>query len=171
MPITLEKAVKQLSVTAKQAMYVAGTEALKQGRGLRSMTWQGCAFNAAGQVHNKRNVSSSREAAYLFKMPVQYVAQFITTWDSMGGSGADVARTKYLLDLLDRVGLCTPPEGSLYSAGEENPLRHTSRVVREVKTVEYKSLASKFKEQLDSGELTLDNVPGCEAVMHIFQDA
>jgi len=146
----LEKAVGGLSVKAKQAMYAV----LKSGGVMRRRTWNGCAFNKAGGVHG------SVEAARMFEMQQRDVERFIHAWDSLSFAN-DGAASRHLMALLEKVGICTPPRANHPSAG----------LTRIVSGYEYKSQATKFKEELESGELTVDMIPGCEEAAKLLCNA
>lgn len=152
--------VQGLSPEAKKAMYAAASHGL-----IKRGTWAGCAFNKAGTEVGTL-VNGNISAARAFNMPSLNVGRFISKWDNL--QGTDAHCTRLLMEALDEVGICTPivlPEPTVRVQGTNVPRAmksHESRVLREVHNKVYISQATKFKEQLDSGELTVDMIPGCK---------
>lgn len=142
----LRGAVALLSPKAKQAMYAAS----KTGMIARG-TWNGCAFNKAGSVLGF-GVASSDVAAQVFEMSEHDVDRFIRAWDSVDCN--DTEANRYLIEALESVGTHTP-----INAG---------RGRRIIRGYAYKSEATKFAEQLESGELTVDMIPGCDLVAELL---
>lgn len=141
---SLTQAVARLSVLAKQAMYAAAKKGLIE-RG----TWDGCAFNKAGEETGKY-VHSSSAAAAAFDMPVQDVQVFIKCWDQTSQYMNPQEARQSLIEAIEASGICTPPS--------------TNRRTRVVRGFAFKSAATKFAEELESGDLTVDMIPGCEAI-------
>lgn len=132
--------VSLLSPKAKQAMFAAATKGL-----IMRKTWNGCAFNKAGLLEN-RHITSVQVAAETFNMRYNDVSHFIGVWDGL--NCGDREANKYLLDALSESGTHTP----------------TGRGTKIIRGYAYKSEATKFAEQLESGELTVDQIPGCKEV-------
>jgi hypothetical protein len=140
--------VKLLSVKAKKAMYAASQKGL-----IKRGTWDGCAFNAAGGIMGEGDsVASFGRAAEIFDMPISSVQAFITVWDGIGGS--DEHANRLLVEALTETGLAVPP-------GQ-------TRGKRIIRGYAYKSEATKFQEQLESGELTVDMIPGCSEAIQLL---
>lgn len=140
--------VKTLSVKAKQAMYAASQKGL-----IARGTWDGCAFNAAGGIIGLGGtVQSYERAAAAFGMAENDVARFIHQWDRLHCS--DEQANKYLVEALLDAGLATPVG--------------TGRGKRIIRGYAYKSEATKFQEQLESGELTVAMIPGCEEAAQLL---
>lgn len=140
--------IRPLNAASKQAMFAAA-----QAGSIKRRTWAGCAWNAAGEVVNQ-SISSASMAERAFGVDAIHVDRFISVWDSIPESVSDARCTKALRQALEHVGVFTEP--------------NMSRTVRIVKGYAYKSLATKFAEQLNSGELTVDMIPGAremEAVL------
>ena len=97
---SLRSVVAPFPPQLKQAMYAAADRGL-----IKRGTWDGCAFNAAGEQINK-HVTASTHAARAFGVSTSVVDRFIRTWDSMKGS--DVRCTGLLKSALLDVGLATP---------------------------------------------------------------
>lgn len=74
---------------------------------LRRRTWNGCAFNRAAAILGVE-VNHLASAADAFRVPVQQVNDFITTWDRLRGS--DGHCTELLRDALLAVGLYSDDE-------------------------------------------------------------
>jgi hypothetical protein len=145
----LRGAVEQLSVKAKQAFYVV----LKSGGIMHRSTWNGCAFNAGGRAIG-RQVDSFEAAARAFDMKQSDVTRFIRLWDNSRFPNDETA-SRYLFKLLDQVGICTPPKGK-------------GKGPRIIRGYVYKGEATKFQEQLESGELTVDMIPGCKEAAELL---
>lgn len=82
-----------LSPKAKQAVLAA----ISKVGTLRKGTWNGCVFNAAGQIEG-HNIRSSSLAAELFDMSTGAVSSFISRWDSMHEN--DIRATQRLKEAL-----------------------------------------------------------------------
>ncbi len=108
-------------------------------------TWNGCAWNAAGKDEGLNNISSTTAASGAFGVDEYHVSRFIKTWDNLHGVTNKEA-TAMLITAIEHVGLFTEPG--------------MGRTTRIVKAYAFKSQATKFAEQLDSGELTLEMIPG-----------
>lgn len=98
--VNLEDAVNQLTPKAKQAMYAAAKlGSIAQG------TWDGCAFNAAGNIEGDGNVHSLNSAAALFEMTPKEVGDFIRVWDRLKAKSP----TSVLMKTIENVGFLTEP--------------------------------------------------------------
>lgn len=133
--------VRPMPTAARQAMYAAASKGL-----IKRKTWEGCAWNQAGHVQGQR-VSSVTQAAEVFGCPSGVVSSFISVWDGL--KGTDAHCTRLLMEAIDLVGITTPAN-----------MKRAARVVR---GLAYKSLDTKFKEELDSIE-TLADIPGLSDV-------
>lgn len=140
---TLADAIKAMPPSAKMAMYAAGSEKL-----IKRGTWNGCAWNAAGQ-HVGKTVQSYASAAKAFKCSQDVVSNFIRIWDNMKGD--DVKCNEILMSALDEVGLNTVPE-DFVTDDEGNKVRIISGYA-------YKSLDTKFQEELANVD-SLADMPG-----------
>jgi hypothetical protein len=96
-----ENAVRWLNPAAKQAFYAAAAS-----RTINRGTWNGCAFNAGGEVIGRNDVTSVSRAAEAFDMPAKSVSNFIRQWDSLRGS--DEEANRMLREAIERVGLFSP---------------------------------------------------------------
>jgi hypothetical protein len=143
----MQSVVAKLSPTAKQAMYAASKKGLIIRGRWTDGNGGGCAFNMAGREHSQ-SINDTLAAAHLFGMAEHDVSNFISTWDGL--TCDDETANRYLIEALETVGTHTP-----INAG---------RGRRIIRGYAYKSEATKFAEQLESGELTVDMIPGCEAV-------
>jgi hypothetical protein len=137
----LRAVVRDLSPKAKQAMLAV----LKSGKVMRRATWDGCAFNLASG-----GLSGANAVAAALHTSVDSVSKFILRWDSLEGN--DRACSDLLLQALQEVGTHTP-------VGFDK----SSRAGQIIRGYAFKSEATKFAEQLESGELTVEMIPGCEA--------
>lgn len=138
-PNTLVGVIKPLNPKSKCAMFAAARAGTIARR-----TWNGCAWNAAGKEVNA-GISSTLEASQTFGVDAVHVGLFIKVWDGLDVE-TDEEATRMLIEAIEHVGLFTEPNMS-----------KTARIVR---GYAFKSQATKFAEQLDSGELTLDQIPG-----------
>lgn len=93
--------VNNLSPSARQAVVVA----IEKFGTINKGTWNGCVFNAAGQVEGE-TVTSSYKAAQVFGMEQSEVQDFILTWDSLSGTNED--STELLRQALDGADLWAP---------------------------------------------------------------
>lgn len=105
--LTFEKIITQLPVKVKVAFYrVASQRTIKRG------TWNGCAFNAAGEAIG-RNVTSEVGAVEAFGASKYIVSNFIRFWDGTkfrgGDWSSDAYATAQLVKLIDAYGLLKPP--------------------------------------------------------------
>lgn len=132
--------VKPLNPKSKCAMFAAARAGV-----IRRNTWNGCAWNAAGREEGQ-DITSVHAAASGFGVKATFVSRFIQEWDRLPGTNAEC--TQMLIDAIEEVGLFTEPSD-----------HKVKRIVREYA---YKSQATKFKEQLESGELTLNDIPGAK---------
>ena len=74
---------------------------------LKRRTWDGCAFNQAGNLLGE-SVQSRRRAAQVFDTTPGVVSHFISVWDQLPGSNEGC--TQLLRDAIEEVGLFTDPE-------------------------------------------------------------
>src|SRR5437588_7861931 len=72
--------IRPLGPKGKQALYAAANSGA-----LNRRTWQGCAFNRAGELMGE-SVQSRRQAAQLFDTSPAIVSRFISVWDQLPGS-------------------------------------------------------------------------------------
>lgn len=143
----LTSVVRALPPHVRQAMLVASKKGL-----IARGTWDGCAFNAASKLGGE-NVGSVAEAARVFGCSQAVVNNFIGKWDKFTVGNpprkpSDQEANRLLVEAINEVGTHTPIKG-------------TKRVIR---GYAYKSEATKFAEQLESGELTVEMIPGCKEV-------
>ena len=89
--------IRPLGPTGKQALYAAANSGA-----LNRRSWQGCAFNRAGELVGE-SVQSRRQAAQLFDTSPAIVSRFISVWDQLGGSNEQC--TALLRDAILTVGL------------------------------------------------------------------
>ena len=94
--------VRPLSPKGKQALYAAANSGA-----LKRRTWDGCAFNQAGNLLGE-SVQSRRRAAQVFDTTPAVVSRFISVWDQLPGSNEGC--TQLLRDAIQEVGLFTEPE-------------------------------------------------------------
>ena len=94
--------VRPLSPKGKQSLYAAANSGA-----LKRRTWDGCAFNLAGNLLGE-SVQSRRRAAQVFDTMPTVVSHFISVWDQLPGSNE--ACTQLLRDAIEEVGLFTEPE-------------------------------------------------------------
>lgn len=126
----------------KQAMYAAAEKDLIARR-----TWNGCAFNAAGEVAGAgSSITSFGAAARLFDVPQAVVERFIRVWDNMKGSDQ---RCTGLL------------KAALLEAGLTEGMTVPERVKKIVRGYAYKSLETQFHEELANVESIAD-LPGMD---------
>jgi hypothetical protein len=137
--------VAKLSPSAKQAMYAASKNGLIIRGRWSDGNGNGCAFNKAGE-NVGREVFNTSAAARLFKMDEADVDHFIRVWDNLDCN--DIEANRYLVEAIEQCGTHTPIRGG-------------RRVIR---GYAYKSQATKWAEELQSGDLTVDMIPGCEEV-------
>lgn len=134
--------IRPLNPKSKCAMFAAARAGTIARR-----TWDGCAWNAAGReegLTGEKNITDSLAASKAFGVDATLVDRFISVWDGLAGS--DEYCTRLLIEAIEEVGLFSEPN-----------ISRTTRIVREFA---YKSQATEFKEQLESGELTVDQIPG-----------
>src|SRR5436189_1996876 len=96
--------VRPLSPKGKQALYAAANSGA-----LKRRTWDGCAFNQAGNLLGE-SVQSRRRAAQVFDTTPAVVSHFISVWDQLPGSNEGC--TQLLRDAIEEVGLFTEPDSS-----------------------------------------------------------
>lgn len=142
---SLLNACRVLSSKAKQAMYgAAQTQIIAQG------TWNGCAFNAAGnEINYKQDVTDYEVAAEAFQMPVENVRKFIHTWDRLRHQNIEGRQaTDLLIKCLTEVGVFTDP-------GEipKKPVRVFNVTVYES---EDSKLIKAFQAEIEAGVFTSD---------------
>jgi len=101
---SLVPVVRPLSPKGKQALYAAANSGA-----LKRRTWDGCAFNQAGNLLGE-SVQSRRRAAQVFDTTPAVVSHFISVWDQLPGSNE--ACTQLLRDAIEEVGLFTEPEAT-----------------------------------------------------------
>lgn len=134
--------VAKLSTAAKQAMYAAAKKGL-----IHRGSWDGCAFNKAGEEAGW-SVRSTATAAKVFGMTPEDVGRFITTWDRTSDFCSPEQARRYLIEAIETAGICTPP----------------GRRTRVIRGYAFKGAATKFQEELESGELTVDMIDGCKEI-------
>lgn len=145
---TLVAVVRPLNSKTKCAMFAAARAGTIARR-----TWDGCAFNAASKELGF-SVSSSAVAAGVFGVDKAHVERFIKAWDAIPEGVPDRTATAKLIEALEYVGIFTEP--------------NTRKATRIIKGYAYKSQATRFAEQLDSGELTVDDIPGARAIEELL---
>ena len=96
--------LRPLSPRGKQALYAAANSGA-----LKRRTWDGCAFNQAGNLLGE-SVQSRRRAAQVFDTTPAVVSHFISVWDQLPGSNEGC--TQILRDAIEEVGLFTEPEAT-----------------------------------------------------------
>lgn len=138
----LTNVVRGFNPGLKQAMYAAAEKGL-----IKRGTWDGCAFNAAGETVGQP-VASFTSAARAFNVPEALVERFVRVWDGMKGSDQ---RCTGLL------------KAALLDVGLTEELTVPARVKRIVRGYAYKSLETKFHEQLAEVESIAD-LPGMDNV-------
>lgn len=138
--VTLLDVTKDLSPSAKQAMYTAAQKGL-----IARGTWDGCAFNAGGEVVGRTDVASFAKAAEVFDMEPKKVSRFIGIWDRY--QGTDKEATNALIFALEKVGLHSTPEDF-----KENGKPKMRVVMKRVFTSE----ETKLKEEFDAMVSELD---------------
>lgn len=138
----LRSAVAAFPPQLKQAMYAAAEKGL-----IRRGTWDGCAFNAAGE-HEGKHVHSIATAAHAFDVDSEIVQRFISAWDAMRGTDQ---RCTGLL------------KAALLEAGLTEGMTIPDRVKKIVRGYAYKSLETQFHEELANVESIAD-LPGMDNV-------
>ena len=104
---SLKGAVNRLSPKAKQAFYAASISGpINRG------TWNGCAFNAGGDILGE-DVRNFDAAAVVFEMKVHDVQSFIQQWDTFRLDLSNVDATDLLRDYLLESGLYETSSGSV----------------------------------------------------------
>jgi hypothetical protein len=131
--VTLQAVTKALPENVQAAFLIAAKKGtIKQG------TWDGCAFNAAGQVVDPTgNVNSFSKAAALFKCDPNLVSKFIGVWDTHHS----VANSTPTLDLIK----CLTSEKSFIDPEAKK---------REMTIVVYASTLKALSTAFDEGELS-----------------
>lgn len=130
--------VRPLPVRARQAMYAAAEKGL-----IARKTWNGCAWNAAGeQVAPGSSIQNFAMAARVFDCNEQLVSNFISVWDALKGS--DARCTALLKAAIEEVGITS---------------NVTSGLVKAVRGYAYKSADTAFREQL-ADVTSLADMPG-----------
>lgn len=132
---SLERAVRNLNPKAKQAMWAA-TDSGVIARG----TWNGCAFNAAGDATGTTGIKSVQRAAEAFDLSESVVQTFIGAWDHSYSQGD--ANT-VLRDTLTKVGLFT-------EAGVGRGKRVVSRTLHKN---QQEALMEAFEAQMEADEV------------------
>lgn len=149
---TLEEAIAELNDAARQAFYTAASK-----RTIKRGTWNGCAFNAAGEEVGQV-VRSTVTAAKAFGVSPTVVSNFISAWDSSTSRfKTDEEATAFLIKCIDEAGLHK-------DAIEEEKLKQTGsfstgykRLKKVFRVTVYESLETKmkkFEEQFEN-----DTVP------------
>ena len=113
----LVEVVRPLPAKGRRALYAAANAGE-----LRRGTWEGCAFNRAGDAVGLP-VRSRGEAAYALGTSPEVVREFVDVWDRLWGSNRRC--TMLLRDALEHVGLFDederggggPAGGELVAAG------------------------------------------------------
>jgi len=146
----LRGVVAKLSPSAKQAMYAAAKAGILIRGKWSDTDGNGCAFNKAGEQRN-RVVGSVHDAAALFDMNVEDVNNFIRKWDHLEVNLIEANRL--LIQAIEDDGTHRPP-------------RVKGR--RVIRGYAFKSEATEWAEQLESGELTVDMIPGCDLVAELL---
>jgi len=158
---TLEEAIAELNDSARQAFYTAASK-----RTIKRGTWNGCAFNAAGEEVNQI-IRTTSTAAKAFGISVQAVSNFISAWDSSTSRFAtDEEATQFLIKCIrDNVGLHK-------DAIEEEKVQETAqptgykRLKKIFRVTVYESLETKmkkFEEQFEN-----DTVPHTDVAEKIL---
>ena len=142
----MRSAVAKLSPMAKQAMYAASKKGLIVRGQWSDGNGNGCAFNRGGAEHGQ-SITDSASAAILFNMNRSDVEYFIRVWDNLEYN--DYEANRYLIEAIEESGTHTPP-------------RVTGR--RVIRGYAYKGEATKFAEELESGELRVEDIPGCTEI-------
>lgn len=142
---SLEQIVSQFPVQLKQAMYAAA-----ELGSMRAGTWNGCAFNKAGDIEGK-DVASVASAARAFNVSQSLVERFIRVWDSKRHI-PDSGRTALLKRILTNVGISTPPDAYRQTESSDGP------VVTVIDEVVYKGEQTKFIEALEKASTLEDFV-------------
>lgn len=99
----LVEVVRPLPAKGRRALYAAAN-----GGQLRRGTWDGCAFNRAGDVVGVP-VHSRGEAAHAFGTTPEAIRQFVDVWDRLWGSNRRC--TQLLREALEHVGLFDDDDG------------------------------------------------------------
>lgn len=146
---TLVSVIQPLNPKSKCAMFAAARAGTIARR-----TWNGCAWNAAGVEDGAGDISSVTAAANNFGVDQVHVSRFIGIWDAIPPHVSDEVATQMLIEALEYVGIFTEP--------------NVSRTTRIIKGYAYKSQATKFAEQLDSGELTVAMIPGAQEMEQLL---
>ena len=134
--------VGKLSDSAKKAMYAAASRGM-----IARGTWNGCAFNKAG-IEHRQAITNTQAAADLFNMRETDVSRFISTWDALDCD--DVQANRYLIEAIEE--------------SFQQPQAAAVKGRRVIRGYAFKSEATKWGEQLESGELTVDMIPGCHEI-------
>ena len=110
----LVEVVRPLPAHGRRALYAAAnTGQLRRG------SWDGCAFNRAGDAIGLA-VRSRGEAAHAFGTTTEVIRQFVDVWDRLWGSNRRC--TQLLRDALEHVGLFDDDEYATYdSAASASP--------------------------------------------------
>ena len=151
---SLKGAVNRLSPKAKQAFYAAALSGpINRG------TWNGCAFNAAGEDMG-RHVRSYIAAAELFEMSIGGVKEFIYYWDNFRHDLSNTDATDLLKDYLLESGLYESSDPTLGTfvvtihKGPETIKQEFDELVAQLGDPDY---MSEFKEAAIFAEDLLDS--------------
>lgn len=144
---SLFSATAALKPDTRKAFYqaIAAKGHIKQG------TWNGCAFNAAGEVaKNNSNVGSFTVAAVTFGEPLKRVETFIRNWDQFVSEDA----TAVLKQILEEIGF---DNAATYAAEGEVYVKKPTRIVRKRVFTSYETAL--FEELQNTAPAALEESP------------
>jgi len=166
--LTLEEAVANLNSKAKQAFYTAAKKkTIKRG------TWNGCAFNAAGE-EVQQVVSSTTKAAQVFGLPTSAVSSFISAWDSSKFTNDEEA-TAFLISCLEKAGLYATEEeqqaeadakAALQASADAGNPKEYKRLKKIYRVTVYKSIETQMAEF--EAQFENDTVLGTEEAVELL---
>jgi hypothetical protein len=139
-------AIQNLNAKARQAFYGA---ALAKGQ-IEQGTWNGCAFNAAGDYVGVPDIHSYEAAATTFGLTPYVVSKFIEAWDAYRPTDGRNA-TEHLIEMLEKVGLF-----------KDNPSIKITTYSHRVYTSEETRMIEELRAEINNGEFLEGMTEACE---------